>query len=414
MDMLLQILSLVGLLFLSAFFSGSETAFLSLDAAERARFGAERSLTSKAAAVWAAHPWRLLATVVLGNMAVNTLASSLAAGMLWEVLGGEGIVVATAGMTWLILLFGESIPKSLGVYKSEALFRRAALPLTVFSWLVLPLRELLRWLMALVASEEARREGVTEEELRTAVGIGHREGVLEDFESELIQNILSIDRMAVREVMTPRIEVFSLSAELSISEARHIVGQKGFSRIPIWKGDEDHIVGYVHIKDLLKAEIEGRAGKLENIARQVEFVPESKRVGELLREFRRERKHIAVVVDEYGDLAGIVTLEDLLEGVVGWIMDERERWRNQPRFLGKNRVLVSARMDLERFNDLFGTELDSEEAETIGGYLMERLGRVPRQGDRMRVVGDVEVHVVKADPNRVLEVEVRRLRPGGV
>ena len=412
MDMLLQILALVGLLFLSAFFSGSETAFLSLDAGERSKFEAERSLISKAAVFWTAHPWRFLATVVLGNMAVNTLASSIAAGMLWEAFGKEGILLATLCMTWLILLFGETVPKSLGVRRAEAIFRRAALPLMFFSWLVFPFRELLRSLMSLV-TPGVRNEGITEEELRTAVGIGHKEGVLEDFERELIQNILRVDRMAVREVMTPRIEIFSLDAELPIKEAGRIMAQKGFSRVPIWEGDEDHIVGYVHIKDVLKAKVEGCGGKLKDIARKVDFVPESKRVGELLREFRRGRKHIAIVVDEYGDLAGIVTLEDLLEGVVGWIMDERERWRNQPRFLDGNRALVSARMDLERFNDLFGTEIDSEEAETIGGYLMERLGRVPKAGDGI-AVGDVEVRVVRAAPNRVLEVEVRRLRPGGV
>ena len=194
-----------------------------------------------------------------------------------------------------------------------------------------------------------------------------------------------------------------------MEEARARLKERGYSRAPVWRdavGNEasaENIVGYVHIRDLLIAE----EGTLASYVRPVRFVPETKRIGDLLREFIERREHLAIVIDEYGDLAGLVTLEDLLERVVGWIADERRQRRRMVHQLGKGRIRLSARTELERFNELLGTNIVDEEAETVGGVILNRLGRIPTQGERIHIDG-LEVHIVKAAPHRILEIEVRK------
>lgn len=409
LDVLLKGGLLVLLIALSGFFSGSETAFFSLDPLKVAQLRKERSRASVAVIGQLDHPRRLLVTILVGNMVVNIWASSIAAGTLWHIFGEQGIVIATVMMTLVILLFGEVTPKTFAVRKAEFLARRAAVPLAFFSKVIWPVREVLRWFAAWVLSSSSASRGVTTDELRTAVEVGHGEGVLGRFEKHVIHNVLRLDAEMIRGVMTPRTELFALEEGGSVEEARAKLKESGYSRVPVWRASvqnevsAENIVGYVHIRDLLTV----RGGTLAYYMRPVRFIPESKRIGDLLREFIEQREHIAIVIDEYGDLAGLVTLENLLERVVGWIADESRQRRRVVRRLAAGRIRLSARTELERFNELLGTAIVDEEAETIGGHILNRLGRIPAKGEQLHLDG-LDVHVVKAAPHRILEIEVQK------
>jgi CBS domain containing-hemolysin-like protein len=411
-EVLLQGGFLILLIALSGFFSGSETAFFSLDPLKVAQLRRERSRTSSAVVRQLDQPRRLLVTILVGNMVANILASSIAAGTLWRIFGDQGIVIATIAMMMVILLFGEVVPKTFAVHNAEFLAKQAAFPLAFFSRVIWPIREVLRWLtVLLLSSSSSSRKGVSKDELRTVVEVGHGEGVLERFEKDIIHNILDLDAQQIRGVMTPRTELFTLEEGCPVEEARAKLKERGYSRVPVWRdaaGNEassENIVGFVHIRDLLIA----RGGTLVSCTRPLRFVPETKRIGDLLQDFIEQGEHLAIVIDEYGDLAGLVTLEDLLERVVGWIADRSRQPRRMARRVAAGRFRLSARTELERFNELLGTAIIDEEAETIGGVILNRLGRIPAQGEHLSLDG-VNVYIVKAAPHRILEIEIQKAR----
>ncbi|MCK5527843.1 MAG: HlyC/CorC family transporter, partial [Candidatus Latescibacteria bacterium] len=342
-------LGLLGLLIvLSAFFSGSETAFSSLTGLQRIRLreGGSRTLMSQLA-----HPQEMLITILVGNMVVNIFASSYAAGLCYRSFGKYGIFLSTGIMTFVILIFGEITPKTFAVQNPETFVRHAALPLNLFSKVITPVREALRFLARGVLPASAEPAGgVSEEDLRAAVQVGHGEGALAPSERKIMDNILDLNRVVVREVMTPRTEIFSIEAGRPMEEVVRQAKAKEYSRIPVWRESEEQIVGMLHIRDLLAAKAAPEQGWISQL-RPVDFVPETKRVVDLLRELQSKEMHAAMVIDEYGSLAGLVTLEDILERVVGQIADHREQLKQAVRFLGRHRIRLSARIEIERFND---------------------------------------------------------------
>ena len=413
-------LVLLGILIaLSAFFSGSETAFFSLTGPQRIKLREERSRASQIILAQLEHPQQMLITILVGNMIVNILASSYAAGIGYKLFGKLGILLSTGIMTFLILIFGEITPKTFAVRNPALFAAHVALPLNLFSKIIMPVREFLRLLTRwAIPSSEERPVGISEEDLRAAVQVGHGEGVLALSERKLIDNILDLNRIVVREVMTPRTEIFSVEEGSPMEEVIVQAKTKGYSRIPVWRASEENIVGVLRIRDLLAAKAAAahasKPGKgpltlpgWTHRIRPVDVIPETKRVVDLLRELQSSRTHMAVVIDEYGSLAGLVTSEDILERIVGQIADRREQVKQYVRFLGRNRIRLSARTEIERFNELFDADIPHEESETIGGYILEQIGRIPKAGERFRF-GNLDVTIAETEPQRILEVEVRR------
>ena len=425
-------LMLLGILIaLSAFFSGSETAFFSLTGPQRIKLREERSRASRIIRTQLEHPQRLLITILVGNMIVNIFASSYAAGICYKLFGKYGILLSTGIMTFIILIFGEITPKTFAVRNPVLFAGYAALPLNFFSKVLMPVRETLRFLTrwAIPAPDE-RPVGISEEDLRAAVHVGHGEGVLALSERKMIANILDLNRIVVREVMTPRTEIFSVEEGSPLEEVIVQAKTKGYSRIPVWRASEaclehvlslplseakgeaegrsreENIVGVIHIRDLLASKAAPDKEWTHRI-RPVDVIPETKRVVDLFRELQSKKTHIAMVIDEYGSLAGLVTLEDILERIVGHIADHREQLKQYVRFLGHNRIRLSARTEIERFNELFDADIPHEEFETIGGYILAQIGRIPKTGERFRF-GKLDVTITRAEPRRILEVEVRR------
>ncbi|MFH1009248.1 MAG: hemolysin family protein [Candidatus Latescibacterota bacterium] len=389
---------------LSAFFSGSETGFSSLSRLHRLKL---REEGSKHMLYHLAHPQEILITILVGNMIVNLFASSFAAGICFRIFGKPGIFLSTAVMTFLILIFGEIAPKTFAAQDPERFVRHAAFPLHLFSKVILPVREALRYLArwVLPVSRE-KRAGMSEVDLRAAVQVGHGEGVLAPSERKIMNNILDLDRVVVREVMTPRMEMFTIEAGRPLEEIILRVKEKDYSRIPVYQGSEEHVIGLVHIRDILAAKT-ALHQDWDSRIRPVDFIPETKRVVDLLREMQSRRTQAAVVIDEYGSLAGFVTLEDILERIVGQIVDHREDLGEAFRVLGRHRMHLSARTEIERFNDLFHAQVPHGEFETIGGWILAQIGRIPTVGEQFHF-GNLDVTILRADPKRILEIEVRK------
>lgn len=406
MDLPLQLLVLLVLLFLSAFFSSTETAFFSLSRLQLGKIEQEKSSKAKLVVSQLQHPRRLLTSVLVGNTLVNVLAASLATSMLITLLGGKGVWISTVLMTLLVLALGEIAPKSIAVHNPEKLAKRAALSLYLFSMAIFPVREALRALTSLIYPEEEKVARLTEDELKTMITLGHSNGAVAGFEKETITHILELDQTAVKEIMTPRVEVFSLAENISLSEACRLVKEKRYSRVPVYRDSTENIVGIVYAKDLLAYEGQKQKGPLP--VRKVDFVPQTKRLHQLLAKFQGRKKHLFVVVDEYGALAGVVTLDDLLEEVVGRVVNQptpRERYK----FKDLNTIRVSARMEIERFNQLFGTAIDAEDVETVGGFVISRTGRIPQKGESF-CIDQLQVKVIEAQRNRIVELEIKKVQ----
>ncbi|HID95943.1 MAG TPA: HlyC/CorC family transporter [Candidatus Latescibacteria bacterium] len=405
-ELSLRLLLLLVLFVLSAFFSSSETAFFSLNRLQLRKMREDGSRYSSLVVSQLSRPQRLMSTILIGNMVVNIFAASLATKTLMDLFGDKGALIATVLMTFLIVIFGEITPKTFAIRNAEALARRAVLPIRLFSILIYPIRESFGALMTLLAPPQ-REKLITEDELRTIVEVGHGEGVVDRFEKETISRVLKLDRMVTKEIMTPRTEVFRLNEQTPLSNACIRIRKNGYARIPVWRGSDENITGVVYAKELLAAQLRGREGNLADFVHDVVFVPETKRLDDLLDEFRRKRRHLFVVIDEYGSLAGVVTLEDVLEEIVGRIVNHHDLERSRYRTVGDGVIRVSARMEVEHFNELFGTSIETGEFETMGGFVINRIGRIPRKGESFQI-GQLHVMVTRASKNRILELEIRK------
>lgn len=397
-------LTLAGLVLLSGFFSGSETALFSiapLRLREMARSGSARE---RAVARAMERPREILVTILVGNMVVNILASALGTAAAVGVLGaGPGVAVATIVMTFLILVGGEIAPKTVAYRHAEPIARVVARPLLVLGRLLTPVRKpLLRLTDAVLGSEHRPDDRVDLEEVEAMLRMAHAEGEVETHERDLVRGVLELGSSPLEDVMTPRTEIFSLPAETTVGEARPRVRESGFSKVPVASGEPDEMRGFVTARDLLLARPEATLGA---IARPVRYVPEVKPALGLLEEFRESGARLAMVVDEHGHLAGLVTLTDLLEEVSGEMVEHGDLHKVAYRKTGPRRVAIPGRMEIRFFNEEFGTELEAEEAETMAGLLLERTGRIPAAGEELAVDG-VAFRVLERKPNRIVSLEI--------
>ena len=398
------------LLCLSGFFSGSETALFSLGHAKLREFATSKRQGKRLIARTMQNPVRVLATILLGNTFVNIAVASLGENIISNFLGEErAVLVATLVMTFLILVFGEITPKTIAVQHSEMVASWVIKPLHVFSTVISPIRWLLRRITELMLScvgvGRVRRGTILgEEELKTIVDIGFSEGVVNRLEKEIIHRVFAFGEKTVQQVMTPSLQVVSLSVDTPPETALETLRRRRFSRAPVYEGRADHIVGIVHIKDFV---LKREARSLGDLIRPVQFVPESRRIDTLFEEFRTGRQHISVVIDEYGVFCGIVTMDDLLEEVVGEAFSALPR-KDLFRSIGRYAALVKGVMELEMFNRRMGTHLDDPQAQTIGGYVINRLGRIPQTKERLKI-GDLQFEIVKAHPNRIMRMLVKKI-----
>jgi putative hemolysin len=409
---ILQIVLLGLLLVLSSIFSGSETAFFSLKSYQVRGLRRRPSRSSIMVGSLLNNPYHLLVSVLVGNTLVNVAASSIGTDLAGRFFN-EGVVgISVLFMTILILLFGEIIPKTVAVNNPVGFSLRTAGMITIAVRVLAPLKKLLESSVSLagrmrIGGPVGKVPGY-HDHVADAIAAGHSDGILDRFEGEVLGGIFRIMHLSVQNIMTPRTEAFMLSSDTPLREAVGLVRSSGYSRIPVFDAaNREDIRGVLYAKDLIQRQYSSDLLVAE-IARKPVFVPESKSLADLLREFVSGAAHFAVVIDEYGSFTGIVTLDDILEEVVGMEGDEqRERYRY--RRVGRSQWEISGRMEIEFFNALVGASVPAESVETIAGFIIERMGKIPAPGEEIRFA-NLRLKILEADSQRIIRIEAERIR----
>ena len=400
------------LILLSGFFSSSEIAMFSLanhrieSLAEEERTGA---VTLKELRD---DPHRLLITILVGNNIVNIAMSSIATGLFAVFLTqGQAVFAATFGITALVLLFGESAPKSYAVENTESWALRVAGPLKLAEYVLLPLIVLFDYLTRIVNKVTGGRSAietsyVTRQEIRDIIETGEREGVIEEDEREMVQRVFRFNNTIAKEVMTPRLDMTAVSKDTDIAEAIETCIQSGHARLPVYEGELDNVVGVVHIRDLVRDLNYGENEELEleDLIEPTLHVPESKNVDDLLREMRQNRMPLVIVIDEFGTTEGLLTMEDLTEEIVGEILEGGEE--EPVEFVDDDTALVRGEVNIEEVNEQLGVDFpEGEEFETLAGFIFNRAGRLVEEGETISY-GDAEIRVENVENTRIMKARV--------
>jgi putative hemolysin len=365
-----------------------------------------------------------LTTILIGNTIILLTADSLATWLAIQYGVWKPVLTATIVMTVVILVFGELIPKML-VVQDAALWARRLAPFLDF---IVRLLRPITWAVSGITGGFVRLLGgdpnapgpyVTEDDIRALVNVGESHGALEEEEKEMIHSIFELGDTVVREVMTPRTDMVCADVTDPVSKAVELVIREGYSKIPVYQENIDHIVGVVHDRELLIAvSRDEESTVLRELMRPVKAIPENKKVDELMREMQAEKVSVAIVVDEYGGTAGLVTMEDLLEEIVGEIMDEydAEEQDGPPEIeqLPGGDVIVDARMNIDDVNEQLGLHLPTEDFESIGGYTFGLFGRVPMPGEHVSINGGLTLLVEKTAGRRLLSVRIKKPNGDGV
>jgi putative hemolysin len=410
-DLLVTGLLLLLLLAGSAFFSGSETALFSLRETELEEMSRARSPRARRAVSLVRRPYRTLVTLLLSNMVVNVIISVLITSFCLRTFGAVGLGVAIPAASVLLVLFGEIIPKSLGLRQGRSFAELAAPVIHVVSVMLGPIRDVLERL-AEGASGEPQSPPLDREELATLVEVAQEDGDLTPFEARVLKRILLFATVTAGRFMTPRVDMVAVDVASTPDEIASVFDESGRSRVAVVEGDRDHVVGVLLLKDFLTHEGDRTQMDVADLMRRPLFVPESLPAPSLFRQFHAHRLHIAVVVGEHGGVEGIVTLEDLLEEIVGDIHDEGDEPEVGVERLADGTWRADAAMELDDLGDALGIDLDTgKDAVTLSGLLQESLGRIPRAGDRV-THGELEFRVLSALPTRPRVVQVRRKNAG--
>ncbi len=426
-----EVLLLVGLITVNAILSMARVALINVRKPRLRQLVEEGVASARIAERLADDASRLLATTQLGLVLTSSFASAVVAittvqplaTLVEPWLGAASypvvffFVVFLAALAMLIL--AQLVPEALGVHHSERLTLALARPLNLLATLFMPVVRLVVWIsngIARIFGAGTRSEMpfVTEEEIRTLVDAGEEEGVLEEEEKEMIYSIFDLGDTMTREVMVPRIDVVALEVTTPLLEALETIMQAGHSRIPVFHETIDNIEGLLYAKDLLPYLRDGRIDvPLKGLLREAYFVPETKRASELLPDLQQRRVHMAIVVDEYGGVAGLVTIEDLLEEIVGEIQDEYDTEEPFVEFVDENEYVFDARVDLDDLNRLMDVSLPTEDNDTLGGFIYTELGKVPAPGDQV-AYDDLEFVVESVAGRRIRKVRVRRYLPPSI
>lgn len=409
-----QIITLLVLLILSGFFSGSETAIISVSDAKVRSLTKEKKRGSHTLSILKKNPHKLLITILIGNNLVNIGASVLATVVFTNLFGSTGLGIATGVMTFLVLVFGEITPKSFATKYSVAISLFVAKPLYILQVILTPIiwimDKLVKLLMSVMGSEY-NDEDVSEEEIKALIELGAEKGSIEKREKELLKNILQFNDITVEEVMTPRVSIEALPVESTLQEAIDFVIKKSHSRIPIYEDTIDNVVGIVTIKDVLMlSEQFNDNKKLENCElKKPLVVPVSKKIDVLFKEFQKARTHLAIVLDEYGGTAGLVTLEDLLEEIVGEIIDESDVEEMPIKAVSEYEIEAHGITKLEDINDYLGINLKGNDKEAISALILDKLHRFPKTGEVIKFP-HATVKVLKMHDNKIVRVSVEKKR----
>lgn len=407
------------LLLFSSLFSSSETAITSITIAKIRQLKEEDEESAEILKSMKRKTNDIIATILIGNNIVNIAATAVLTELILQlpISGKNSTLIATAIMTILILIIGEITPKSFAAQNPVKVAVKVAKPLellaTIFKPILFILTRITNVIIKFLGGEIVTNTPfVTEEEIRSLVDVGEEEGTIKHQEKEMIEGIFEINDIDVTEVMVPRIDIVAVSEEATLREALDLIITYGHSRIPVFKDTIDNIVGILYAKDMLPfvstKDQRFDEKSIANLMRAAYYIPETKKVNQLLRELQQEKVHMAIVLDEYGGTEGLVTIEDILEEIVGDILDEYDNEVDLIEKINENIYLVKADVSLEEINEIFETNLPEGDFDSLGGFVFGTLGRVPVQGD-MVTYENLQMTVMELDNRRILSIEIKKI-----
>lgn len=405
-DGVMQLIALIILVLLSAFFSSAETSLTTVNRVRLKTLAEEGNRRAKTALEVLDKYGKMLSAILIGNNIVNLSASALATTLAIHIHFTVGI--ATAILTVVILIFGEIVPKNMAMINSEKMALLYASMISGLMKLLTPLifviDSLAKGIMKLFRVDADKKTAMTENELRTYVEVGHEDGVIESEEREMIYNVFDFGDAVAKDVMIPRIDMVTVDKEATYEEVMDVFKDCMYTRIPVFEEDKDNIIGLINIKDFILVEDKAKF-KISDILRQAYYTYEFKKTADLLVEMRQKCFNVAFVLNEYGGTAGMITLEDLLEEIVGEIRDEYDSDEEQLIQKMQDRTyLVEGSMKLSDINDELGTDLQSEDYDSIGGLIIEHLDRVPEDGAQIVTDQGIRLQVQGVSQNRILKV----------
>jgi len=391
----LYLVFLVVCLLLSAFFSSAETAFISLQRIRIEHLVNTKVTGARRVARMIERPEKLLSTILLGNNFVNIAATALATFLAIRIWGEQwGILIATIGLTIILLVFCETTPKTIATQHAERLSLIFARPIGVLSWLLTPFVVVLSWIASgfskLAGGTPVPRSLASEDEIRTMISVGHKEGTVEKEEAEMLHKVFDFGNRPVREVMVPRPEVVCIEQGSKLADFLNLYAESPLSRFPVYQENMDNVVGILSVKDVLMAQAKGtidNQSAIDDLIRPAYFTPETKHISELFTEMRDKNYRMAVVIDEFGGTAGIVSLSRLVEEIVGPVGDELAAVEKEYEVINEYTFLIDGGMRIEEANEEMELELPSGEYETVAGFVLNLLGHIPKPGERLRYKG---------------------------
>ncbi len=401
------ILVMILLIGMSAFFSSTETAFTSFNHARVKALARSGNKRARLAIELSDKYDKLLSSILIGNNIVNILASSLATVVFVAWLGGAGVSVSTVVMTVLVLIFGEISPKTLAKDHADQLVLAFAPYINFIMLLLTPLNWIFaqwRKLLALVFPAP-KDEGMAEEELLTLVAEAEQEGEIDEHESDLIRSAIEFNDQTAEDILTHRVDIVALDVEMTMDEAEQVFHENTFSRLPVYEDSIDNIVGVIHEKDFFNNRT---ATSLREIMKPPLFVTPTSRISDLLHTLQKAKSHMAIVSDEYGGTMGIVTMEDIIEELVGEIYDEHDQVVESFKKLPDGSYLIDCTASLRDMQELFAIQGDFDAA-TVGGWVLDQMGRIPAVGDTFVYDNRLSVRVTRVESTRVLEISVHQL-----
>lgn len=406
----IQIIVLIFLLGLSAFFSSAETCLTTVNKIRLRSLAEEGNKRAATVLRLTEDPGKLLSAILIGNNIVNLSASSLATSIAYS-LGGSAVAIATGILTVAILIFGEITPKTVATIHSEKLSLSYAHPIHFITVILTPVIIVINGMSRVILfllriDPKAKSNAMTETELRTIVDVSHEDGVIESEEKEMIYNVFDLGDAKAKDVMVPRVNMVFANANNSYEELIEIFQENKFTRLPIYEDNTDNVIGTINMKDLLLFGNK-KDFQIRDILREAYFTYEYKNISELLVEMRKASFNIAIVLDEYGETAGLITLEDILEEIVGEIRDEYDE-NEEEMFLkiNEHEYIVEGSVNLDDLNDRLDLELESEEYDSLGGFIIEQLDRLPEKDDEIITEQNIRLVVDSLNKNRVEKVHI--------
>lgn len=403
-----QLIILIILLMLSAFFSSAETALTTVNRIRIRSLADDGSKRAKTVLKITDNSGKMLSAILIGNNIVNVAAASITTSLAYS-LGGSAVAIANAVITVAILLFGEITPKTTATIHAEKLALIYAPIISIFMKIMTPVIFIINGLsnavlLLLRIDPNAKNQTMTENELRTIVDVSHEDGVIESDEKEMIYNVFDLGDAKAKDVMVPRVHVTFAGVNTTYEELIEIFREDKFTRLPIFEDSTDNVIGTINMKDLLLFD-NTKEFHIRDILREAYFTYEYKNISELLVEMREASFNIAIVLDEYGDTAGLITLEDILEEIVGEIHDEYDE--NEEDFIkeiDEREYMIEGSTNLDDLNDRLDLQLESEDYDSLGGFIIEHLDRLPEEGDSITTEDGLRLVVESLNKNRIESV----------